>query len=262
MMTPEQLARQKIDRQLAQCGWLVQSRDEMNISDGLGVAVREFPLKKGFADYLLYADGKAIGIVEAKPEGHTLTGVELQSAKYTAGLPSDVLHWGKPLPFAYESTGKITQFTNGLDPHPCSREVFTFHRPEELIRLAELEKNQLRLNLQNLPELVTNRLWNVQVEAITNLEKSLAAARPRTLIQIATGSGKTFTACTAAYRLIKFGRAKRILFLVDRNNLGRQTQNEFQQYFSPYNNYKFTEEYPVQRLAKNTIDPAANPDYS
>ena len=60
---------------------------------------------------------------------------------------------------------------------------------------------------------------------------------------MATGSGKTFTACTCCYRLIKFAKAKRILFLVDRNNLGKQALNEFQQYVSPYNNYKFTEEY-------------------
>ena len=160
------------------------------------------------------------------------------------------------MPFAYESTGAVTQFTNFLDPDPRSREVFTFHRPEELIRLATLE-SQLRGNLRNMPALVTEGLWKVQAEAIRNLEKSLAFNYARALFQMATGSGKTFTAVTGSYRLIKFGKAKKILFLVDRNNLGKQANNEFQQYVSPYNNYKFTEEYPVQHLRRNTIDPAA-----
>src|SRR4051794_10912972 len=114
-MTPEQKAREQIDRMLAHCGWIVQSRRAMNISAGLGVAIREFPLAEGPADYLLYADAKAIGIVEAKPEGHTLTGVETQSAKYTSGFPNHLPRWSLPLPFAYESTGAVTQFTSILD---------------------------------------------------------------------------------------------------------------------------------------------------
>lgn len=231
----------------------------MNIGAGPGVAVREFPLKTGFADYLLYADGRVIGVVEAKPEGHTLKGVELQSSKYLAGLPVGLPRWtpdGTALPFAYESTGTVTQFTNNLDPEPRSREVFAFHRPEELIRLAGLER-QLRANLRQMPALDTSKLWEKQVAAIQNLEKSLANDHARSLIQMVMGAGKTFTACNIAYRLIKFGGAKRVLFLVDRNNLGKQTLNEFQQFASPYNQYKFTEEFGVQHLKKNAIDPAA-----
>ena len=254
--TPEQKAREKIDRQLVQCGWIIQDRREMNISAGPGVAIREFPLKTGYADYLLYSNGKAVGIIEAKPEGHTLTGVEIQSAKYAEGLPGNLPHYHLPLPFAYESTGVITRFTNALEPDYRSREVFSFHRPEELIRMATLEK-QLRSNLREMPPIKRGKLWDVQYDAILNLEESLANNHPRSLIQMATGSGKTFTACSFSYRLIKFARAKRILFLVDRNNLGRQTINEFQQYQSPYNSYKFTEEFGVQRLTRNTIDPAA-----
>ena len=255
-MEPEARARQEIDRQLGECGWVVQNHREINIYASAGVAVREFPLKTGFADYLLYVDGKAIGVIEAKPEGHTLTGVELQSARYTEGLPEGLPNHGIPLPFAYESTGAITQFTDNLDPEPRSREVFSFHRPEELRRLVGLEF-QLREGLRRLPELRTERLWKAQIEAIHNLERSLAENRPRSLIQMATGSGKTYTACSFCYRLIKFAKAKRILFLVDRNNLGRQALNEFQQYISPYNGYKFTEEFNAQLLRKNTIDPAS-----
>jgi type I restriction enzyme R subunit len=108
-----------------------------------------------------------------------------------------------------------------------------------------------------MPPLEAGRLWKVQAEAIANLERSLADNRPRSLIQMATGSGKTYTAVSACYRLIKFAKARRVLFLVDRNNLGKQTLNEFQQFVSPYNGYKFTEEYAVQHLRRNAIDPAA-----
>ena len=228
----------------------------MNLSAGLGVAVREFPLATGVADYLLYADGKAIGVVEAKPEGHTLTGVETQSGKYLDGLPSALPHYRLPLPFAYESTGTETRFTNYLEQHARSRLVFAFHRPEKLIRLVTMD-DQVRSLLRQMPPLNAGRLWRVQIESVTNLERSLAENRPRALIQMATGSGKTFTAVNTCYRLIKYAKAKRILFLVDRNNLGEQTLNEFQQFVSPLNGYKFTEEYAVQHLKTNTINSAA-----
>lgn len=255
-MTPEQKSRQKIDRQLEQCGWLVQDYRSMDLSAGPGVAVREFPLTTGFADYLLYVDRRVLGVVEAKPEGHTLTGVETQSAKYLGGLPAGLPHYRLPLPFAYESTGAATQFTNALDPYPRSREVFTFHRPEELRRLVCLEK-QLRASLGEMPPLDTAGLWRVQIEAITNLERSLADNRPRALNQMATGSGKTYTAVNMTYRLVKYGGAKRVLFLVDRANLGRQAHNEFQQFISPTSGYKFTDEFNVQLVRSNTIDPVS-----
>mgnify|MGYP000231385571 CR=1 FL=1 len=259
MSTPEERARVTIDRLLAESGWQVQDFRAMNLSAGPGIAVREFPLKTGEADYALYAGGKVIGVVEAKPEGHTLTGVEVQSAKYLGALHHGFPRWstaGTPLPFAYESTGEVTQFTSTLDPDPRSREVFSFHRPEELVRIAEADR-QLRAALLDMPALEHGSLWEKQFTAIENLEHSLASNHPRSLIQMVMGSGKTFTACNIAYRLIKFAGAKRILFLVDRNNLGRQTLNEFQQFASPHNNYKFTEEYGVQHLRKNAMDPAA-----
>ncbi len=255
-MTLEQKARQKIDRQLGQCGWLVQDYRSMDLSAGPGVAVREFPLTTGLADYLLYVDRRVLGVIEAKPEGHTLTGVETQSAKYTRGLPANLPHYRLPLPLAYESTGVVTQFTNALDPYPRSREVFTFHRPEELRRLVCLEK-QLRASLREMPPLDTEGLWRVQIEAIANLEASLADNRPRALNQMATGSGKTHTAVTTAYRVVKYGGAKRVLFLVDRGNLGRQTHKEFQQFVSPTSGYKFTDEFNVQLLRSNTIAPVS-----
>ncbi|QDU74066.1 Type I restriction enzyme R protein [Bremerella volcania] len=255
-MTPEALARTRIDQKLQASGWIVQDYSEVNISAGLGVAIREFPLSTGFADYMLYVDGKAIGVVEAKPDGHTLAGVETQSGKYLQGLPNNLPNYRLPLPFAYESTGVETQFSNYLEPDARSREVFSFHQPGELLHLVKLEQ-QTRGLLREMPELNSDRLWKVQVESILNLERSLAENRPRSLIQMATGSGKTFTAVNFCYRLIKFAKAKRILFLVDRNNLGKQTLNEFQQFDSPYNAYKFTEEFTIQHLKRNTIDPAS-----
>ena len=237
----------------------------MNIHAGLGVAVREFPLKwkegaeikSGSADYLLYADGWAVGVIEAKPARHTLEGVVVQSKRYTQGLDKRVPARYRPLPFAYESTGDMTQFTNGLDPHPRSREIFTFHRPEELMRQQELGSAQLRRLLQKMPGLPQGKLWPVQHEAICHLEQSLAHGRSRALIQMATGSGKTFMAVSACHRLIKHANAKRILFLVDRNNLGRQTLNEFQQFRDPTSPYTFADEFPVQHLRGNAIEPAS-----
>lgn len=159
-MTPEDSARQEIDRQLTQCGWQVQNRSEMNLLATPGIAVREFPMLMGEADYLLYAGGKAIGVVEAKPKGHPLIGVESQSAKYAGTLPPNIPAYSKPLPFAYESTGAVTQFTNLLEPDERSRDVFFFHRPAELLRLVQLDA-QARAKLKTLPTLDASKLWSV-----------------------------------------------------------------------------------------------------
>jgi type I restriction enzyme R subunit len=272
--TPEQEARKTIDQMLGLAGWSVQDCKDANIHARFGVAIRDFPLKSGhgFADYILYVNEKAAGVIEAKKVGSTLTGVEIQSGKYKYGLPGSLPAWHRPLPFCYESTGVETQFTNGLDPSPRSRNTFSFHRPETLFHWVsektspsgsdeisdqELPFDQpsiLRARLKQIPPLVEEGLWSPQVKAIKSLEKSLAENRSRSLIQMATGSGKTFTAINFIYRLIKFAGAQRVLFLVDRSNLGKQTLKEFQQYVSPYNNFKFSEEYIIQRLTSNTLD--------
>lgn len=269
---PEQQAREEIDRLLALAGWQVFDVDQANIHAGRGVALREFPLNTGhgFADYLLYIDGKAAGIIEAKKAGATLTGVESQSARYAAGLPESLPAWRRPLPFLYESTGVETHFTNGLDPEPRARNAFAFHRPDTLAEWLAYASPQSQgegsvnappatflTRVRSLPPLIEQGLWPAQIKAIKNLEASFAANKPRALIQMATGSGKTFTAISAIYRLIKFAGARRVLFLVDRGNLGRQTKKEFDQYVSPYNNFKFGEEYIVQHLSGNTLDKSA-----
>ncbi|MFQ5686214.1 MAG: type I restriction-modification enzyme R subunit C-terminal domain-containing protein [Candidatus Scalindua sp.] len=273
---PEDKAREEIDKMLEKSGWHVCDFKDANIHAHKGVVLRYFPLKSGHgeADYLFYVDGKAAGVVEAKKVGNTLTGVEIQSSKYKNGLPEELPAWQRPLPFAYESTGEETQFTNGLDPDPRSRSVFSFHRPETLeewltedasigtsqaadARALSYSHLNLRSMLGKMPPLIEEGLWPAQIKAVNNLEKSLAESRPRALIQMATGSGKTFTAVNFVYRLIKFADAKRVLFLVDRANLGRQTLKEFQQFQSPYTPYKFTEEYIVQQLKSNQIDKTA-----
>jgi type I restriction enzyme R subunit len=199
MTTPEQRARKTIDQRLNTAGWHIQDYADLNLSAARGIAVREFPLRTGFADYLLFVDCKAIGGVEAKPAGTPLSGVELQSEKYSAGLPDIPPAWHKPLPFLYESTGVETFFTNRLDPEPRSRRVFAFHQPATLAEWAG-ESATLRARLRTMPPLVTDGLWDAQVEAIRNLERSFAEDRPRALIQMATGSGKTFTAVSFVYR--------------------------------------------------------------
>ena len=273
-MTPEQKARIEIDRMLLDAGWLVQDVKSVNLHAGRGVAIREFPLERGFgfADYLLYVDGQAAGVIEAKKAGTTLSGVEIQSDKYTQGLPPALPAWFRPLPFSYESTGVETHFTNSLDPEPRARTVFSFHRPETLAAWiddsatgkgiaaepgAHWTPQTYRGRLRRMPPLHTEGLWPAQSTAIKNLEKSLANDRPRSLVQMATGSGKTFTAVSFIYRQLKFAGARRVLFLVDRANLGRQTLKEFQQYQSPYTPYKFTEEYIVNHLQSSRLDSTA-----
>lgn len=256
MTTPEARARIDIDQLLIAAGWVVQDYRSLNVRATRGVAVREFPLKTGFADYLLFVDRKAIGAIEAKAVGIPLSGVEAQSAKYGAGLPDIPPAWRKPLPFLYESTGVETFFTDGRDPEPRSRRVFGFHRPDMLAEWVQ-QPLSFRARLRAMPPLLTTGLWPAQIEAVTNLEQSLAEDRPRALIQMATGSGKTFTAVSFIYRLISHAGARRVLFLVDRGNLGRQTLREFQQYVTPDDGRKFTELYNVQHLQSNTLDPVS-----
>jgi type I restriction enzyme, R subunit len=256
-VTPEESARETIDELLTAAGWVVQDRGSANLSAGCGVAVRELSFSTGEPDYTLFVGGKAAGVLEAKPEGHSLVGVSEQTAKYVVGLPDGIPAWRNPLPFALESTGSETQFLSRLDPEPRSRSLFAFHRPGTLLTWAQ-EDNPLNQRLREMPGLITDHLWRAQVQAITNLERSLAANKPRALIQMATGSGKTFTAVNACYRLVKFAKARRILFLVDRGNLGEQTLKEFQQFTTPDDGRKFTELYNVQHLTSNALDLVAN----
>jgi type I restriction enzyme R subunit len=255
-MSPEARAREKIDVLLLAAGWAIQDYKQLNLSAASGIAVREVPLKSGPCDYLLLVDRMPVGVIEAKKAGTTLSGVVEQSANYAESLPdflADLLPGTKGLPFTYESTGVETQFCDARDPDARSRRVFSFHRPETLAHWLA-NPPPLRARLKVFPPLATAGMRTCQVEAITSLESSFGRADPRVLIQMATGAGKTYTACAFIYRLIKHAGAKRILFLVDRANLGRQAKTEFDQFVTPDTGRKFTELYNVQHLTSNQLD--------
>ena len=253
-MTPEEQARLKIDEQLIQAGWVIQDRNNFNRNEALGVAVREFLMDDNTeADYMLFVDGKACGVIEAKKAGIALSGIENQSQKYSEHLPAKTRYWQLPLPFIYETNSEETYYTDARDIDACSRRIFAFHKPETLYELLD-QKDTLRNNLKHLPELNKIGLRDCQIEAIEGLEKSLAKNSKRSLIHMATGAGKTFTACNFIYRLLKYANAKRILFLVDRNNLGKQTKKEFDNFKLQDENRKFTEVYIAQHLQHNKID--------
>ncbi len=192
---PEIAARRDIDASLEAAGWVVQNMAERNLAAGRGVAVREFPLPgHGYADYLLFVDKHAVGVLEAKPKGHTLSGVEPQVTKYAERMPAELDPPISPLPFLYLSTGVRTKFTNLLDPDPRSRPLFSIHKPETLADwLADssldawvkehggytgdddTRPSTLRARLRAMPELDPTDLFPNQIRAIHNLDRSLAA---------------------------------------------------------------------------------------
>ncbi|MBC9956444.1 type I restriction-modification enzyme R subunit C-terminal domain-containing protein [Yimella sp. cx-51] len=261
-LAAEARARTLIDRQLGDAGWVVQDKKALNLFAAQGVACREVTMKTGHgrADYLLYVDQRVVGVIEAKPQGTTLSGVEWQSAMYAEGLPADVrlkaLTRDGRLPFVFEASGTETHFTNGYDPDPRARQLFGFPQPETLARIvrdaeADPDAPTWRAKMRDLPALDTSALRPAQITAITGVEQSLAAQHfDRSLVQMATGAGKTYTAVTLAYRLLKYGGFKRILFLVDRNNLADQTAGEFSNYRMPGDGRSFTDVYAVDKLTR------------
>jgi len=257
-MTPEARARELIERKLEAAGWVVQDMKAANLGAASGVAVREYPTDTGPADYLLFVDRQPVGVIEAKRDeaGENLTAHEAQTERYASAR----LKWRKdspPLRFLYESTGQIIHFTDGGDPRPRARELFHFFQPQTLAAWAARPDTLRRRLAEQMPALPERNLRECQISAVTGLEKSLAQAKPRALVHMATGAGKTFTAITSVYRLLKFGGAKRILFLVDTRNLGKQAHQEFMAYTPPDDGRKFTELYNVQRLSSSRIDPHA-----
>jgi type I restriction enzyme, R subunit len=252
--TPEQIARDNIDKQLTECGWIVQDKKRIDLNAGLGVAVREYQTDVGPADYVLFVQTKPVGIIEAKAEdkGFQLTQAETQSGDYAK---SKLKHLNNdPLPFVFESTGVVTRFTDYRDPKPRSRSVLSFQRPETFRGLTK-SGTSLRQRLFDIPPLSTEGLRDCQIAAINKLEKSFRKNHPKALIQMATGSGKTFTAVTAVYRLLKHAKADRVLFLVDTKNLGEQAEAEFMAYAPNDDNRKFTELYGVHRLKSSYVPP-------
>jgi type I restriction enzyme R subunit len=267
-LAAEARARVLIDRQLSGAGWSVQDKHAMNLFASQGVAVREVTLKPGHGrvDYVLYVDQAAVGVIEAKPEGTPLSGVEWQSATYAEGLPPEVrlaaLTKDGRLPFVFEASGTETHFTNGFDPEPRARRIFHVPQPATLAGVLKRKDDEYptwRGRVGALPPLDEKPLRPAQIEAINGLERSLSEQRyDRSLVQMATGAGKTYTAVTLSYRLLKHGGFDRILFLVDRNNLAKQTMAEFENYQTPDAGRKFTELYNVNRLRRGPMPDATS----
>lgn len=252
-MTPEQKARISIDKKLEQSGWMVQDVKRLNPMASLGVAVREFPTDTGPVDYALFVNGIPVGVIEAKKSdaGENITAVEEQSARYA----NSTFKWVKAeysIRFAYEATDKLIRFTDYKDIKFRSRTVFSFHRPETLEALLA-SPDTIRNNMKHFPSLDETGFRRCQINAIRNLDNSFANNRPKALVQMATGAGKTFTAITAAYRLLKYGKMNRILFLVDTKSLGEQAEREFLAYTPNDDPRPFFQLYGVCRLKSSYI---------
>lgn len=252
-MTPEEKARLAIDQRLSQAGWVLQDWKKVNPMASLGIAVREFPTSTGPVDYALFVDGIPVGVIEAKKDetGENITVAETQSARY-ANSTFKYVQIEYRIRFAYEATGELTRFTDYNDVKYRSRPVFTFHRPETL-RTLLAQQDTIRNNMKHFPLLDTRGFRDCQITAINNLDRSFADNRPKALVQMATGAGKTFTAITAAYRLLKYGRMNRILFLVDTKSLGEQAEREFLAYRPNDDNRSFFQLYGVRRLKNSYI---------
>lgn len=252
---PEQQARDVIDRQLLACGWVIQNKDQINLAAGFGVAIREYSTEVGPADYVLFVNRKPLGVIEAKrqEEAEKFSTHESQVEEYASAKLKRIEN--QNIPFLYLSTGEITRFTDTRDPSPRYREIFTFHRPETLEKWMRMGRSLRERLHKDIPALDTTGLRDCQIDAITNLEVSFTKARPKALVQMATGSGKTFTAITSVYRLLKHARAERILFLVDTKNLGEQAEGEFKAYKPQDDNRLFPELYGVSRLQSSYIPP-------
>lgn len=252
-MTPEQEARIVIDEKLKMSGWQVQNVNQLNLLAGLGVAVREFPTSTGSVDYVLFINGEPVGVIEAKKSsaGENITVVEEQSSRY-ANSTFKWINRDHSIRFAYEATDKLVKFTDYKDIKYRSRKVFSFHRPEYLESLLQAS-DTIRNNMKHFPPLDPVGFRDCQINAINNMDVSFADNRPRALVQMATGAGKTFTAITEAYRLLKYGKMNRILFLVDTKSLGEQAEREFLAYTPSDDTRSFSQLYGVRRLKSSYI---------
>lgn len=257
MSTPEAKSRIIIDKKLEETGYVLQDMKTLNPNAALGVAVREFPTESGPVDYLIFIDGKPVGVIEAKADdkGEVLLSVSEQAKRYIeSGLKYCKTTFS--LRFAYVATGVRTCFCDYNDD-ARTREVFSFHKPEKLAELLK-DASSIRKRMKSFPALDESNFRDCQIKAILNLEKSFRENRPRALIQMATGAGKTYTAISAVYRLLKYANVKRILFLVDTKNLGEQAEQEFRAYKPNDDARGFTDLYNVRRLNTSNIPQDAN----
>ena len=254
-MTPEEKARIKIDQWFADAGWEVINRDEYEPTS-TAVAIREGLLKDNLeADYFLFISGKAVGVLEAKREETDAFSsiVCEQAALYAKSVPNIYQTYQRPLPFIFTSNGKELYFCDFREQDQCFKQIMTIPTPHELVK-------KLGINdyFAGLPTLRKKGLRDCQYEAITELEKSFRSGQKRALMVLATGAGKTYTACLAAYRMLSYTPMRRVLFLVDRNNLGKQAEGEFGTFRLTENGEAFSTIFTVNRLRSSSIPSESN----
>ncbi len=250
-MLPEEKARQIINRRLEDAGWKIVCRDEYSPTTS-ATAVEEGLLQGNLeADYLLFLNGKAIGVLEAKKEAANLSEVVAKQAEnYTHKLSDWYQYWQNPLPFVYLSNGRELHFKDLRKPDSEYEVLSEMHSPKEMAQMAGITDEYA-----GLPHLLSKDLRACQVEAITGLENSLRQGEKRALMVLATGAGKTYAACLAAYRLLTYTPMRRILFLVDRNNLGRQAEGAFGTFRLTETSEPFNTIYITERLKSSNIPP-------
>ena len=254
-MTPEEKARVKIDQMFEEAGWQVVDRDFYSPTIS-AAAIREGLLKGNHeADYFLFINGKAVGVLEAKRAEVDVKAdkVTAQTKNYTRIVPNCYQVWQKPLPIGYQSNGEETYFFDFRNPDREMESVNRIHTPKELSKMLGIEDIYA-----GLPTLKKKGLRDCQFEAITELEKSFRAGQNKALMVLATGSGKTYTACLASYRFLAYTPMRRILFLVDRNNLGKQAEGEFGMFRLTENGDPFNTIYTVNRLKSAKIPSDSN----
>ncbi len=255
-MTPEEKARVKIDQWFCDAGWKVVNRDEYEPTI-TAVAIREGLLKGNLeADYFLFINGKAVGVLEAKREEVDISSdmVSEQAITYAKSVPDCYQAWQKPLPFLYKSNGKEIEFFDYRYRETATWETINrIHTPKELAKMLGIEDP-----FAGLPTLSKKGLRQCQYEAVTELEKSFRTGQNRALMVLATGAGKTYTACLTAYRMLSYTPMRRVLFLVDRNNLGRQAENEFGTFRLTETGDAFNAIYAVNRLKSAEVPSDSN----
>ena len=246
-MTPEEKARVKIDKQLFGAGWDIVSRDEYVPRSAL--AVKEALMQGNTeSDYLLFVDDKAIAVVEAKREENPL-GEDVQvQAEYYACHPQGWygVWFPNQIPLVYIANGKKLYFKNMLKPESDYVELSEMHSPKKMLQLIGQVSEY-----GALPRLDKRGLRDCQYRAETEFEKSIKSGKKKSLAVLATGSGKTYLACLASYRLLNYTPAKKVLFLVDRNNLARQTESEFSTFDRTEGQQEMSSLYEIKRLRKD-----------
>ena len=248
LMLPEEKARVKIDKQLRNVGWCIVSRNEYLPNST--VAVKEaLMVGNTESDYLLFIDGKAIAVVEAKREENPLgDDVKKQAEDYAVSPQSWYALWfEKLIPLVYMANGNKIYFKNMLVEDSEYEELSQMHSPKKMLQMVG-KKSEYGV----LPLLEKRGLRDCQYNAEIKFEESLKLGNKKNLAVLATGSGKTYLACLASYRLLNYTSTKRILFLVDRNNLARQTETEFSLFDRTENQMRMGDLYTINRLKKET----------